>query len=537
MSAPPRLDGGHLIVDGRPALLLAGELHNSSSSTGRCMAPRWEGIVDAGCTTVLAPITWEQFEPQEGRFDPTSIEELLVGARTHKLRLVVLWFGSWKNGGSSYVPPWVKADPDRFSTQHLGGAPSSVLSPFVEANAQADATAFAQLMAYLHAHDPDHTVLMVQVENEVGSLGDSRDRSPAAEAAFAGPVPGALLTHLADDTDGCAAEALVKVDASAGPAPTWEQAFGEGQATDEVFMAWHLASYIDRVAAAGRAQHDVPLYVNAWLNADGEGGADNVAGGKQPGMYPSGGPLPHVAAAWHAAAPHIDFLAPDIYSSDPDNWLRRYRNASPAVFVPELHRSHLGLQTIFLAIGAHHAIGTAPFGIDELQDDERVHLRRAYRQLAAIADDILDAQAARTIRGFVARPGERVQLELGAYRLGISPDRRFDGSDQPPDVGYGLVLALGPHEFLTAGHGFILSAQTSDGQPTVLHTVQELDLEPRTGRARDLPVLRWLNGDETLSGLGVRVTGETVTPWPSGIPASPSITGVVRFSLVPAPAG
>src|SRR6185312_7101465 len=165
----------------------------------------------------------------------------------------------------------------------------------------------------------------------------------------------------------------VSLASAADDTLTWSEAFGGDETTAELFMAWHLASYIEQVAAAGRAEHDLPLYVNAWLDASSDGGATGLSGGKQPGTYPSGGPLPHVAAAWHAAAPSIDFLAPDIYAPDADTWLRRYRAVTPALFVPELHRSQQGLAAIFLAIGEHGALGTAPFGIDELTDAERAH--------------------------------------------------------------------------------------------------------------------------------------------------------------------
>jgi hypothetical protein len=390
-------------------------------------------------------------------------------------------------------------------------------------------------MAHLRHNDSEHTVLMVQVENEVGSLGDSRDRSPAAEAAWDSPVPPALLAHLREDPDGCVGSMRVVRNSAAGDSPTWKEAFGADDTTDELFMAWHLASYIEQVAAAGRAEYDLPMYVNAWLDAESEGGATGLSGGKRPGTYPSGGPLPHVAAAWHAAAPNIDFLAPDIYAPDADAWLRRYRAVTPALFVPELHRSRPGLKTIFLAMGEHGALGAAPFGIDELTEAECAELRRGYRQLAAIADDILDGQTTGTIRGFAVTPDAPADFALGGYHFHVSTDAWFDGSDRRPDDGYGLILALGSDTFLAAGSGFIVSASTADRGPTVLHTVQELDLEPGISRSRDLPILRWLNGDETLSGYCVRITGDQVSDWPGGMPASPSVTGLVRFSLLARP--
>lgn len=526
-----RIDGGRILVDEKPVLLLGGELHNSSSSSSRSMAPRWAGIVEAGCNTVLAAVAWEQLEPEEGRFDTTAVDALLEGARTHGLRLVLLWFGSWKNGMSTYVPPWVKADRDRFPTQHLGGRSSSVLSPFSQSNRDADARAFAALLAHLHRVDAQGTVVMVQIENEVGSLGDSRDRSPAAEQAWRSPVPEGLLALLRDRPTPVSQQLRVQLDSAAEVGANWADAFDEGESTDELFMAWHLASYIEHVARVGRAEHELPMYVNAWLSAE-EGGADALSGGNSPGDYPSGSPLPHVAAAWFAAAPTIDFLAPDIYADEDEAWLQRFAEVSPVIFVPELHRSRRGLETIVHAIGSHRAIGTAPFGIDELEDDDRRNLRRLYTQLASIAEDIIDAQGTGRIRGFVVRPGEPHPIELGGFRLNITPDIRLDERIEVPNVGYGVVVLLDDGRFVVAGHGFLVWPQTLDGQPAVMHTVHELDPAVPFGRASELPIVRWLNGDEILHGQAIWVTGEPLRAWPNGIPLSTPISGPISFTLL-----
>jgi hypothetical protein len=533
---PPHIRGGRLIVQDRPRLLLGGELRNSSGSTRRYLEQRWARIVDAGCTTVLAPVAWEQLEPEEGQFDTTSVDDLLQGARSRGLSLVLLWFGSWKNGVSSYVPPWVKGNAERFPVQRLGGNPSAVLSPFAIANADADGAAFAHLMAHLRLHDTDHTVLMMQVENEVGCLGDARDRSPEAQEAWESAVPASLLAILRDSRQEHIVPQRIRPDPSVGAEPTWAEAFGGNEHAEELFMAWHYATYIERVARTGRAEHDIPLFVNAWLNSGGLGGLAAISGGERPGSYPSGGPLPHVAVAWHAAAPSIDFLAPDIYAPDPEAWLSRYRAVTPAVFVPELRRGIEGVETIYLAVGEHGAIGISPFGIDDLDDAEQADLRLVYDQLGAIADDILEAQDAGTIRGFVVRPDTPVTLQFGRYRLSMYADFSNDTGENSAN-GCGLVLAIGDEDFVLAGSGVMLRAVMADGGPTVLHTVQELDVEPKTGRARNQPILRWLNGDETMSGYFVRITGSAGSSQPSAIPPSRSVTGLVRFSLLPMAGG
>lgn len=60
------------------------------------------------------PVYWEQFQPEPGRFDYATLDTLLGQAREHRARLVLLWFGTWKNGSSHYMPLWMKRDPERY---------------------------------------------------------------------------------------------------------------------------------------------------------------------------------------------------------------------------------------------------------------------------------------------------------------------------------------------------------------------------------------------------------------------------------------
>jgi beta-galactosidase GanA len=201
-TALPHLDvrgqATQLIVDGRPFLVLGGELHNSSSSSLEYMKPVWPLLVARHLNTVLVPVAWETIEPKEGAFDFAVLDGLIEGARSHQLRLVVLWFGAWKNTYSSYVPAWVKRNLARFPrVQSSDGRSTERLSPFSPAVRDADAHAFAKLLHHLREVDAGrHTVLMVQVENEVGIIPESRDHARVAEAAFAGAIPQALVTFL-----------------------------------------------------------------------------------------------------------------------------------------------------------------------------------------------------------------------------------------------------------------------------------------------------------------------------------------------------
>ena len=346
-----------LIAGGKPFLILGGELHNSSSSSLEYMRPIWKRMTDMNFNTVLAGVSWELVEPEEGHYDFRLVDGLITGARNSNLRLVFLWFGSWKNGMSSYIPVWVKKDYKRFQRARFqDGSSPELLSTLAPANWEADAKAFGALMRHIKEFDgKENTVLMVQVENEVGVLGDSRDRCDAANAAFSGEVPKVLVDYLAKNREALYPDLKARWEAAgAKSSGTWEQVFGAGPETDEIFMAWHYASYVDKVAAAGKAAYPIPLYANTWLSDPRQ----------KPGDWPSGGPEPHVMDIWRAAAPHLDLLSPDIYQPNFEQWCRRYVHAGNPLFIPEMRPQADGARNVFYAIGRHDAIGTSPFAVD-----------------------------------------------------------------------------------------------------------------------------------------------------------------------------
>ena len=255
-----------LIVKGEPFLALASELRNSSASSPAYMEPLWENLKAGGMNTVLAVVTWEQVEPVEGQFDFTVVDELLKAARKHDLKLALLWFGSWKNGMSSYHPVWVKTNDAKYPlAQTKDGSKLPILSTLGEETAAADARAYAAMMKHLAQVDRvDQTVIMIQMENEVGLHGWTRDYCPAANAAFAGPVPAELTAWLSAHRDSLLPETLEAwKKGGCRTSGTWEEVFGKGDRTDEIFMAWHYASYMNKISAAGKAEYDLPTFVNA----------------------------------------------------------------------------------------------------------------------------------------------------------------------------------------------------------------------------------------------------------------------------------
>ena len=440
-----------LIVDGSPFLVIGGELRNSSSSSIEFMQPIWQRMRDLNINTVLTPVSWELIEPSEGSFDFTLVDELLRDARSHDLRLILLWFGSWKNGMSSYVPLWVKQDIGRFSrVQFHTGETIEVLSPVTEANWQADARAFAALMQHIAEVDAsDHTVIMVQVENEVGVLGDTRDYSDAANRAYAGPVPPALTAYLQEHQADLVPEIRQRWEAAGTKIfGSWEDVFGAGPATDEIFMAWNYARYLDNVAAAGKAAYDLPLFVNAWLSNP----------ELTPGDWPSGGPLPHAMDIWLAGAAQIDLLTPDIYQPNFAAWCQKYTQRGNPLFIPEMNWGEVGARNVFYAIGQHDAIGTSPFAVDSLELPEQTPLSKSYAVLQQLAPVILEHQGSGATLGFLLDSEQpSVTHQLGGYELHISLDEIFG---YKADIGYGLIIATGPDTFIGAGSGFRVTFRT-----------------------------------------------------------------------------
>jgi beta-galactosidase GanA len=505
-SALPRLrkqgTATQLIVDGKPFLVLGGELGNSSSSSLEYMRPVWPKLVALNLNTVLVPIYWELIEPAEGKFDFTLVDGLLEEARKHKLRLVPLWFASWKNSMSCYAPAWVKTNQQRFPrAEDKAGHGMEILSPFSQENHNADARAFAAFMRHLREVDSrDHTVIMVQVENEIGMIPDSRDRSATASKLFNQAVPPELMNYLEQHRDTLIPEfRAVWAQTKFKTRGTWEEVFGPGVGTDEIFMAWHFARYTNRVAEAGKAEYPLPLFVNAAL----------IRPGHQPGQYPSAGPLPHLMDIWRAGAPQIDFLSPDIYFQNFAEWCRKYHRSGNPLFIPEAILGPASAVNAFYAVGQHDAIGFCPFSIESATEPTRSLLASSYDLLAQLAPLILAHQGKNELAGFLPEgPEQRApqQARLGGYTLNVTYERpalaATQGAQASDAVSGGLAIAVGPDEFIFAGTGLVVTFEAhTAGSPLVgILSVQEgkyVSGQWQTGR--------WLNGDQTHQGRYLRL--------------------------------
>lgn len=472
-----RGDATQLIVDGKPFLILGGELYNNSATSLEYMNAVWPRLTALHLNTVLAAVSWALLEPAEGKFDYTRLDGLIRDARAHRLRLVLLWFGSWKNTWSSYAPDWVKRDFERFPRVQLkNGSGTERLTPLSDANRDADARAFAALLRRIREVDGDaHTVILVQVENEVGVIPDARDHSAAADAAYAQPVPRELMDYLQKHTDTLHPELRARwMAAGFKTSGNWETVFGPGLETEDLFMAWQYARYIGKVAKAGKAEYPLPMFANAAL----------IRPDYAPGQYNSGGPLSHSMDIWRAAAPELDFLAPDIYFEF-KKWAAEYDRAENPLFVPEAAGGVAGAANVYYAVGQHNAIGFSPFGIDGVESDEA--LAKSYDTLSQLAPLILENQTKNRVAGVLLEeltPAQKVRL--GDYTLNIS--RRTASQPATP---HGIFIASGTDEFYMAGSGLTVTfSPETPGPPIVgLATVEE-------GRFVDG---RWVRG-RTLAG-------------------------------------
>ncbi|OAL57457.1 glycoside hydrolase [Pyrenochaeta sp. DS3sAY3a] len=511
--------GHNLIVKDEPFLMLPAELHNSSFSCLEFMKDVWPKLKDSSVNTVLVNVTWEDIEPIEGRFDFAHLNEGILDARKHGFHLVLLWFGAFKNGKSDYAPRWVKTNPARFPRMMLlseDGTPTpqnvlSILGPEV---VEADSTAFRALMRHVRQVDEDHsTVLMVQVENEVGLLGGSRDVSPAANARFEAPVPDALISMISSKWSQLHSSFKNNLHVfrdgypllQAGSA-SWSQVFGTSPATDELYMAYHYALYVDQVARAGKDEYPVPLYTNVWQNyADEDADTSQpivVGGGGKPGDYPSGGGVIGVLDIWQSFAPTLDFIAPDVYLNDYNAVCHKYRHGGQPLFIPEQRRDHYGARRIWSAYATHHALGASPFAIDSINAAENPWVRH-FGLLKQVGPWLLAARESNNETfGFWfdeydenSPAVDAYNVVMGGWKLKI--DRSFVFGK--PGPGFGLVIQLNEVKFLLVGEGFQVEFASTKKCSSFSGIVSFVEMvsDPHTKQLRSG---RTLNGDETRSG-------------------------------------
>jgi beta-galactosidase GanA len=461
-----------LIVKDKPFLILGGELHNSSTSGTAFMRLIWERLAQKNLNTVIAPVYWELLEPEEGKFDFTLVDSMIIGARSQNLHLVILWFGSWKNGYSMYVPGWVKNNQEKYPrAKNKNGQSFQMLSAFGENSMKADARAFRMLMKHIMEVDEKYqTVITMQIENEMGLFSTDRDYCDEANKAFNVSVPVDLMKYLYANKEKLQPE-IDSVWKANGykTSGNWETVFGKSivdkknwktlsSLTEELFTVYYYAKYIEKITSEGKKEYPLPMYVNAWIKQPGTGG--------YPGKYPNGGPIPHTLDIWRAVAPSIDFIAPDIYVSL-DNaiyTIEQYHRPGNPVFIPEFRHSDESAHFAFWAYGQHDAMAFSPFGIDDWKPEDDA-ITKTYAALSQVKHLILQHQGKKTMAGIYVDSVKRSQeFDLGGYRIraqlggGSFADLAgLTGRTRRAAATGGLVFSIAPDEFIVVGKDFRLS--------------------------------------------------------------------------------
>ena len=488
-----------LLVNDKPFLVLGGELGNSSASSNDYMRPIWPKLKQMNLNTVIAPVYWELMEPVEGKFDYSLVDTLIKNARLYNMKLVLLWFGAWKNSMSCYAPAWVKTSTARFPRAlDKNKIPQEILTPFNKNNLDADKKAFARLMQYVKEIDSKQTtVISIQVENEIGMLPDARTYDEAADKAFNEPVPSQLISYLKKNNNNLLPEirSIWKANGSKTTG-TWEEIFGKGLATDEIFMAWYYAVFTNEVTAAGKAVYNLPMFINAALNRS----------GRKPGEYPSAGPLPHLMDIWKAGAPAVDILAPDFYNPDFKHWCDLYTRAGDPLFIPE-HRFEAGVDAkAFFAFGNYNCLSFSPFSIESTNQPEKEPIGKTYNILNQITHLITRHQPPGNVKGFlIEKDFIQKDVPLGDYLITVHHEYKMGWSPGSKEntwpLAGALIIGVAPDEFFVAGTGIVMTfASKSQGKRAGLISIDEGRFE----NEKWIPGRR-MNGDQDHQGRHVRI--------------------------------
>jgi len=491
-----------LIVEDKPFLILGGELGNSSFTSLEYMAPVWPKLKTMNLNTVLAPIYWELIEPVEGKFDFELLDKLVKEARNYNLKIVFLWFGSWKNSMSSHAPSWVKKDQVRFPRiKDDKGVSHEILSPLNDNNLQADLIAYQALLKHLKEFDGnDQTVIMIQTENEIGMLPSARDHSVPAEDKFHENVPIELMNYLGKNKENLVPE-FREVWGKNGfkDSGTWEDVFGTGLQTDEIFMAWYYSKYTNAIAEAGKSEYPLPMYVNAALNFP----------NSKPGInYPSGGPLPHLLDIWKAGGPSIDFLSPDFYFPDLKHWCDLYYRQGNSLFIPEHRFDNTVAAKAAFSIGHYESIGFSPFSVESSTTPENEPLGKMYQIIDQMIPIITAHQGHNKIEGVLLdKQNQESVFQLGDYEFKVRHSYTLgyenDSKNDTWNMAGAIFVQVSEDEFYVAGSGIVITFRNLS-KPSLNVGILKVD-QGKFENGKEWKVIRHLNGDQTHQGRHVRI--------------------------------
>lgn len=465
-------NGFSFLVNEQAFIMFAAEVHNSACTSRQYMQNVWRKVKELNCNTVLAPVYWEIIEPQEDHFDFTLVEQLILDAREQHVKLVLLWFGSWKNGLSTYAPAWVKTDLIRFPrTEDEHGVKTKILSMFDSGILPVELKCFNKLTEYVKELDAEEqTVIAIQIENEVGILGAARDFSPAAEEAYKESVPDALVNYLENAEDGILRNVIKERECIIEK--TWETLFQ--QYADEAFMCWHYAGYINELAKCIKECYGLPVFTNVWLKEFRD---------EKPGFYPCGGPVPEMLDIWKCAAPNLDFIAPDIYTFQFEQTAASYTRKDNPLFVAETRRDKWAVANLYVAVGTYHTLCYSPFGAESIGEDKsfitqiihtdaadknvssemmKEYLALSYKMLGNMMPLITKCYGTDKMIGFAQTDIHMTKhIRLGKYQITVE---FYHGIDDAGEFipGAGIVIQQSENELLFIGYGYRAGLETGN---------------------------------------------------------------------------
>ncbi|MFC3812215.1 GH35 family beta-galactosidase [Lacihabitans lacunae] len=489
-----------LVVNGKPFLIRGGELGNSTATSTESMKEVWPKLKAMHLNTVLMPVYWELIEPTEGKFEFGLYREMIDLARENHIKIVFLWFGSWKNSMSSHAPSWLKLNQEKYPrAKSETGQSQEILSSFSEAVFEADKRAFEELMSFTKTYDSkENTVIMVQVENEIGMLPSARDHQELANQAFKKEVPRELLTYLKTNKDKLVPEfAEIWKQNGYKTKGNWEEVFGKNLATDELFMAYFYSKFTNRITEAGKAKYKLPMFVNAALNR----------AGKNPGEYPSAGPLPHLMDVWKSAGTAIDFLSPDFYNPDFKHWCDLYVRQGDVLFVPEHAFDATVAAKALYTVGHYQGMGFSPFSIESKEKPEDEPLGKIYGLLANLEPLILKNQGLGKMEAvMLSKENPETILKMGKYELVCKNDYTLSWTPgartENWPLGAAIIIQTSENEFYVSGTGVVITFKNAEN-PSL--RVGLLKVDEGSFVNEKWKVLRHLNGDQTHQGRHVNI--------------------------------
>lgn len=502
-------------VDGKPFFPVGGQVHNSSGYDQAAMQKGWEALERIHANFAEIPVYWEQVEPEEGRFDFSSVSLLLEGARSRGMKLVLLWFATWKNGMMRYAPPWVKKDKKRFKRVFTAdGIEIANLSATCQATFDADMNAYGKFLLFLKENDAEHrTVIGVQIQNEPGILGSDRDYSPEAEGHFRSDVPSEFIQAIADRPVGPLYRAWMS--SGGNTKGSWPEVFG--RYAGEYMTAWHISRFVGEMGRLGKELYDVPMFTNVWLGSDHDG---------VPGMhYPAGGPTANVLDIWKRNTPALDLIAPDIYKGSHRAYTSvcaAYDRPDNPLFIPESGCRMNNALNMFYAVANYNAIGYAGFGIEdiliegnEFEADYKAFVS-SIRCLRYATPLLLEHQGTGRVHAIVQEEFTIDNtIELDSYLV-------IADFSQSSERGRGLLIQAGDNEFYAVGDGYrLLFVRKAEHRHMMAFSQAQPGFYARFlnfvhaeegyfDNAGQWTAVRRLNGDETDHGIKVHAEAGVV---------------------------